>query len=60
MPRNKFHQIDLRNIKLLKNDKNGVLSNFDIHGRPSKCDMFRVAAVTNIMLWVITKLKIIY
>jgi len=43
----KFHQIDLRIVKLLNLTKYGILSVFDFHGRPFKSDILRVTAVTN-------------
>ena len=42
-----IHQIYLRNVKLSIPTKNGILSNFDLHGWPSKSDIFWVMAVAN-------------
>ena len=41
----KFHQIDLRIVKLPNRTGNNILSNFDLHGRSSKSDIFRVTTV---------------
>ena len=42
-----FHQIDQRIVKLTNLNKNGILSNFDFHGRPFKSDIFWVTTVAN-------------
>ena len=47
MHKNKIHQTYLRTFKLPNLIKNGILSNFDLHGWPSKSDTFWAMAVEN-------------
>ena len=37
-----IHQIYLRTVKIPNLIKNGILSNFDFHGWPSKSDIFEL------------------
>ena len=45
----KFDQIDQKIFKHTNLIRNSILGNFNIHGRPSKSDIFLVTAVAEVM-----------
>ena len=47
MQKKRFTKIYLRTVKLHNLTKNGILSKFDLNGRPFKSDIFGVTTVAN-------------